>query len=55
MTGMELKILSPLIQFGFAGTTFILMFIVMWLIKKLLDIQRSAIEVIDRNTSVIEK
>lgn len=48
-------ILQPMIQYGFAGMSAILLGIVVWLIKRLLGILTQTIEVISQNTNTIKE
>lgn len=45
---------SPVIQYGFAGFSFILVGIIVWLISKLLTLLTKTNEIIARNTKAIE-
>lgn len=46
---------SPYIQAGFAGMSFALLGVIVWLIAKLLKILQATNEVIDRNTDAITR
>lgn len=46
--------LSPLIQYGFAGFCAVLLLILVWLIGKLLSLQRTTTQVVDANTHAIK-
>lgn len=47
------SLFSPMVQYGFAGFCFLLLGLVFWMIRKLLDIIVKNNEVIERNTSTI--
>ena len=46
-------LMQPLIQYGFLGMSGILLVIIVWLIKQLLDVIKKNNEVITRNTDII--
>lgn len=63
---MEENIMEPIFQYGFAGMCTILLGIIVWLIKvltktmegqstRLVDLQKKTNQVIDRNSSAIDK
>jgi len=43
----------PLIQYGFAGFAFILLVVLIWCIKRLLDQSKDLAVIIDKNTTAI--
>ena len=54
------SILQPIVKYGFAGTTAVLLGIVVWMVDrsdqrfdKVLEMQRTTNQVIERNTAVI--
>jgi len=49
----EKLILAPVIQYGFAGMSGILLVIIVWLIRRLLDVLRENNKIIAENTAAI--
>lgn len=49
------SIMNPLIQFGFAGLSIILLGILVWLIRQLLDVLKENSRVISMNTQAIKE
>lgn len=47
-------VLNPIIQFGFAGMCAILLVMLAWLIKRLLDLQTTTNAVVAENTTAIQ-
>ena len=47
--------LNPMIQYGFAGFSGVLLVIIVWLIRRLLDVLRENNKVIIGNTSAISE
>jgi len=52
--GTQLQILSPIIQYGFAGLSVVLLGIIVWLISRLLGILAETNTVIKANTAAIQ-
>ena len=50
---MQPNLLSPIIQYGFAGMCAVLVMIIVWLIKKLLALLEQTNRIIAANTQVI--
>ena len=48
-------IMEPVIQFGFAGFSVVLLVGLFWFVKRLMDLLRTVTEVIERNTTAIQK
>ena len=47
------NLLSPIVQYGFAGFSAVLLVILVWLIKKLLDLLEKTNQIISDNTQAI--
>jgi hypothetical protein len=48
------NIMNPIIQYGFAGLSIVLLIILVWLIRELLKILKDNNEVISKNTEAIK-
>lgn len=55
MNTEPVQIMSPLLQYGFAGFSIILLCILVWLINKLLKVLKDTNEVIAKNTMAIKQ
>jgi len=60
MSNGNISILQPIVQYGFAGTTALLLGIVVWMVNrsdcnfdKVIEMQRQTNQVIERNTAAI--
>jgi F0F1-type ATP synthase membrane subunit b/b' len=52
---MEANIFAPYIQLGFAGFAFLLVFVIVWLIRRLLAILDKTNQIIAGNTEAINR
>jgi len=52
---MAANLLSPYIQYGFAGFCFVLLGIIVWLIRNLLQVLKANNDVISENTGAIRE
>lgn len=50
-----MDVAAPIIQYGFAGFCIVLIFIIVWLINRLLTVLEKTNEVISRNTETIAR
>ncbi len=48
-------LMQPMVQYGFLGLSAVLLVIIVWLIKQLLEVVTKNNEVITRNTEIISK
>jgi len=46
---------SPFMQYGFAGLCFVLIGVICWLMRQVIDVLRATSQVIERNTSAIDR
>lgn len=51
----ELTAMSPIIQFGFAGFSMLLLGLIFWLVRKVLEVLQETNTVIQANTSAIQR
>lgn len=49
------NLLDPYIQAGFAGLCFVLIGVICWLMRQVIDVLRATNGVIDKNTATIDK
>jgi short-subunit dehydrogenase involved in D-alanine esterification of teichoic acids len=55
MSELGLTSAEMVIQYGFAGFSIILLGILIWLLKRFLELQSKAIEALNRNTEVVKE
>ncbi len=49
------ELFTPYIQAGFAGLCFVLVGVICWLMRQVIDVLRATSQVIERNTSAIDR
>lgn len=49
------QLFSPFMQYGFAGLCFVLIGVICWLMRQVIDVLRATNQVIERNTAAIDK
>jgi len=54
MEGNTVSVFVPFVQYGFAGFSFVLLGVIFWMIRKLIDVVSKNSEVITINTKTIE-
>lgn len=51
----EIKLFSPLLQYGFAGFSMALLVVLVWMIRNLMQVLKDTSRIIDQNSEVIRQ